>query len=361
MCGGMERLNWHLADELAKNFEVRVIGPRGAATHAPHAVAVREAPLRPLHRFLLGAARLARREARAWQPHIILAGSGLTAPLALLAARACGACTVAYVHGLDLVVPHPVYRALWLPALRRMDRVIANSRATAALAQGIGIANERVRIVHPGVEMPQPDPQARARFRAAHGIALDAPLLLSVGRLTARKGLREFVRDVLPLITAERPDVILAIVGDAPENALYAEAQTPQAIQAAAAAAGVGERLRFLGKISDQELADAYFAADVHVFPVRDLPDDPEGFGMVAVEAAAHGLPTVAFAAGGVADAVNDGVSGALIKAGDTEGFAQAVLSMLRMPLDRAAVAAFAADFLWPRFGAQINDELQRC
>jgi hypothetical protein len=60
--------------------------------------------------------------------------------MALLAARACGARTAAYVHGLDVVAPHPVYRALWLPALRRMDRVIANSAPTAELARKAGVA-----------------------------------------------------------------------------------------------------------------------------------------------------------------------------------------------------------------------------
>ena len=86
--GGMERLNWHLADELAKHHAVHVIAPQGAAAKAPSGVAVTEVPLRPLWRFLLAAAHAARREARRLQPDVVLAGSGLTAPLALLAARA---------------------------------------------------------------------------------------------------------------------------------------------------------------------------------------------------------------------------------------------------------------------------------
>jgi len=356
--GGMERLNWHLSAELAKICEVRVIGPAGAAAHAPGGVTVREAPLQPLRAFLWYAARLARAEARAWRPDVVLAGSGLTAPLALWAARACDARTAAYVHGLDLVVPHPVYRALWRPALRRIDCIIANSRATAALAEGIGIAPGRIAIVHPGVELPAPDPAARARFRAAHDIPADAPLLLSVGRLTARKGLLEFVRDALPRIVAQRPDALLAVVGDAPAHALYAQPQTPQAILAAAAAAGVGAHLRFLGKLNENELHDAYFAADVHVFPIRDLPGDPEGFGMVAVEAAAHGLPTVAYATGGVVDAVREGVSGRLVPPSNAAAFAQATLDVLAAPPGRESLRTFATEFTWGRFGQHVGHVL---
>lgn len=356
--GGMERLNWHMAEELAKAYEVRVIGPAGATAQAPADVLVREVPLMPLYCFLWHALRLAREEAHAWRPDVVLAGSGLTAPLALLAARASNARTIAYVHGLDLAVAHPIYRLLWRPALRRMDTVIANSRATAALAQGIGIPPERITIVHPGVEIPTPDPEARRRFRATYSIGSDTPLLLSVGRLTERKGLLEFVRNVLPAIVRIRSDVVLVIVGEAPLHALNAQAQTPQAIQAAADTAGVGDHLRFLGTRFGQELADAYFAADVHVFPVRELPNDPEGFGMVAVEAAAHGLPTVAYATGGVVDAVADGVSGRLIESGNAQAFATAVLELLSDGISTQSCRAFAERFAWPRFGQRIAQAL---
>ena len=351
--GGMERLNWHLAGELAKHHAVHVIAPQGAAAQAPAGVGVTEVPLRPLWRFLLAATRAARREARRLQPEVVLAGSGLTAPLALLAARACGARTAAYVHGLDLAVPHPVYRALWLPALRRMDRVIANSRATAVLAERAGVRRERIGIVHPGVDLPQPDPPARARFRARHGLG-DAAVLLSVGRLTARKGLREFVAEVLPQIVARRPDVRLLIVGGVPAQALFAEAQTPECIRAAAVQAGVDGHVRFLGTQFGQDLADAYAGADVHVFPVREIANDPEGFGMVAVEAAAHGLPTVACATGGVVDAVADGASGRLVPPHDTDAFADAVMQMLHSPPSPESMQAFAASLAWPAFGEGV-------
>ena len=353
MWGGMERLNWHMAAELAKTFEVRVIAPAGAAQHAPEGVTVIEAPLKPLRRFLLRAASLARREARAWRPHIVLAGSGLTAPLAWWAAQTCGARTAVYVHGLDLTVPHPIYRALWRPALRRMHTVIANSRPTAQLATAIGIRPERLHIVHPGVDIPTTDPQARGRFRTQHQLG-DSLVLLSVGRLTARKGLREFVSDVLPSVAAQRPDVQLIIVGDVPANALYAEAQTPQSIQAAADAAGVGERVHFLGTLFGRDLADAYASADVHVFPVRALANDPEGFGMVAIEAAMHSLPTAGYATGGVIDAVANDISGKIVNPHDADALAEAILHLAQRPIDQAAIRSFAARFAWDAFGQQI-------
>lgn len=360
LVGGMERLNWHMAEELAKVAEVRAIGPAGSAAVAPPGIVVREAPLKPLWKFLLRARALARREAKAWRPDVVLAGSGLTAPLALRAARACGARAAVYAHGLDIAVKHPVYRAVWLPAIRRMHRVVANSRATAQLCRDIGVDPARIGIVHPGVELPDTPPSAAAiaAFRAQHQLG-NRPLLLSVGRLSARKGLREFVESALPRIVAARADVMLLIVGDMPKDSLHAQAQSPASIRAAAARVGVADNVRFLGKVSDDELVAAYRSADVHVFPVREIPGDPEGFGMVAIEAAAHGLPTVAFSTGGIVDAVAQNESGKLIEPGDYAAFAAAVLAAIaRRDGWKESSTAFARQFAWSEFGVRIATQL---
>ena len=357
LVGGMERLNWHLAEELAKLAELRIVGPAGSAELAPTGIVVREAPLRPLWRFLLRARTLARREAKAWKPDLILGGSGLVAPIVRHAARACGAQTAVYVHGLDVAVQHPLYRILWLPAIRRMHRVIANSQATADVCRQIGVAPGRIGIVHPGVDLPRQI--AGSDFRQRHKLG-DGPLLLAVGRLSDRKGLREFVVESLPRIVAAQPESMLLIVGAAPNHALHAKAQTPGSIQAAAEAAGVGAHLKFLGVITDYTaLGEIYQATNVHVFPVRSIPGDPEGFGMVAVEAAAHGLPTVAFATGGIVDAVAEGRSGYLVPPGDYAAFADVVLRTLTAPATlRADCIRFAAGFVWPVFGAKIAAQL---
>lgn len=362
LVGGMERLNWHIADELSRRAQVHVVGPRGAAGRKPANVELTEVPLRPLPRFLLASAWQALRLAWRQKPGIVLAGSGLTAPAAWLAARICGARAVAYVHGLDVAVRHPLYRALWHPLLRRMDRVIANSQPTAELVRALGIAEDRIRIVHPGVSLPAaPQPaQAVREFRTQHALG-DGPLLLSVGRLTERKGLREFVRYALPDILKQCPEVRLVVVGDAPDQALHAPVQGADAIRTEAVASGIAKRICFMGRISDEDLAKLYCTADVHVFPVRQRPGDPEGFGMVAIEAAAHGLPTAAFATGGIVDAVAEGRSGHLVLPGDYVALSEAILHILKdgKPYWQAGAQQFARGFAWPVLGEKLWTALQ--
>lgn len=361
LVGGMERLNWHIADELSRHAEVRVIGPKGAAAQRPPQAHVTETPLRPLWRFLLTSGWQAVRTARAWRPHVVLAGSGLTAPLAWLAARCCGAKTAAYLHGLDIAVRHPAYRMLWLPFMRRMDRCIVNSTQTLQLALNAGVAAEKIRIVHPGVSLPEQPQSERAihAFKSRYELE-NKTILLSVGRLSRRKGLLEFVEQALPWIVRQRPDTLLIVIGGAPKDALHPTFHSIESICAAAQAVGVLENIKFMGNVSELELLTAYEAASLHVFPVRHIAGDPEGFGMVAIEAAAHGLPTVAFATGGVTDAVAEGQSGRLVKADDYDALARVVVQILAdgPAMWRTGAIVFAQEFAWPAFGKKMQNAL---
>jgi phosphatidylinositol alpha-1,6-mannosyltransferase len=363
LVGGMERLNWHIVDELSRQAQVHVIGPTGAAEFRPEQSALTEVPLRPLWRFLLTSAWQAVITARAWKPHVVMAGSGLTAPAALMSARLSNAKSCVYLHGLDAAVQHPIYRAIWHPAIRNMDIVIANSQSTAKLALDLGVSEQKLHIIPPGVTIPKnPQPLVTVeRFRQRHGLGNNR-LLLSIGRLTTRKGLREFVANALPLIVQKAPDTLLVVIGDTPKDSLHASVQTRESVQAVADAAGIGHHIRFLGVITNKtELACAYECATLHVFPVRSLPGDPEGFGMVAIEAAAHGVPTVAFATGGIVDAVEHGKSGILVEAGNYSAFAMAVLQIIQSQPStwNANAALFAVRFAWSIFGGKLWSKFQ--
>nr|WP_282450764.1 glycosyltransferase family 4 protein [Marinobacter xestospongiae] len=360
LVGGMERLNWHMAEELAKYATVTVIGPAGAAQYKPESVDISEVPLKPLPLFLtLAFARglwLAFRE----RPEVILAGSGLTAPIAWLLSKLCGARSAVYLHGFDITASNTVYRKLWRPTFKLLDHVIVNSTPTKELAVAAGVSKNNLSLVHPGADLPE-SPQSAERiasFREKHGLQ-NKKILLSVGRLTTRKGLREFVEHALPQIVDQEPDSVLVVIGEAPKDALGAGIQSVESIQEQARKSNVGEHLKFLGVITDRTLlATAYEAAHVHVFPVRHIPEDPEGFGMVAIEAAAHGLPTVAFKTGGVIDAVSHGESGYLVKTENYTDLSKNTISAIRKPIERSSIVRFSMKFSWNQFGKSISKAL---
>lgn len=361
LVGGMERLNWHIADELSKHAEVKVIGPTGSRALKPEHVSLTEAPLKPLPLYVLVTMLKAFWLALRWRPDVILAGSGLTAPIAWLASKLCRARSAVYLHGFDITAPSRIYQSLWATSFKKLDHVIVNSTPTRQLALNAGVAEKRISIIHPGVTLPQqPQPaEAIAAFKQRHGLE-GKKILLSVGRLTTRKGLREFVELALPAIVQQEPDCVLVIVGEAPKNSLGAGIQSRESIEEAAQAHGIRDHVIFLGGVSEKTLQVALESSDVHVFPVRHIPDDPEGFGMVAIEAAAHGLPTVTFATGGIVDAVAEGQSGYLIPHGDYAALASSVLRVLSNSEDtwRTGATVFATNFAWPAFGQHIANAL---
>lgn len=362
LVGGMERLNWHIADELSKRAVVKVISPNGSRALKPENVSLTEAPLKPLPLYLLVTTLKAFWLALRWRPDVILAGSGLTAPIAWLASKLCRARSAVYLHGFDITAPRRIYQSLWATSFKKLDHVIVNSTPTRQLALNVGVAENRISIIHPGVTLPErPQPaEAIAAFKQRHGLE-GKKILLSVGRLTTRKGLREFVELALPAIVQQEPDCVLVIVGEAPRNSLGAGIQSRESIEEATKARGLQHHVKFLGVITDPvALATVYESSDVHVFPVRHIPDDPEGFGMVAIEAAAHGLPTVAFATGGIVDAVAEGQSGYLIPNGDYAALAESVARVLSNENDtwKTGTALFAEQFAWPALGQRMADTL---
>jgi len=356
--GGMERLVHHCYLELAREYDTAVVGPRGAGAHLDPGTPCRTAALRPLPRFLVECAWHALRGAGAWRPDLVFSGSGLTALPALLAGRRAGIPVVTYVHGLDIVADHPVYRTVFLPALRRCDGFIVNSTHTRSLAVAAGIDPECIEVLNPGVAIgAEPDRAAVDAFAADIGVA-GRPIMLSAGRLTARKGLVEFVERCLPDIVRRAPDAMLVVVGgEASDAAAGASSGMAARITEAARVRGLAAHVKLLGDVPDATLSAAYAAAHVLVFPVVERPGDVEGFGMVAIEAAAQGTPTAAFAVGGVPDAVRSGVSGDLVVAGDYDGMTSAVLRHLKHPgpLESSAMRSFAGNFSWDRFGARLR------
>ena len=209
--------------------------------------------------------------------------------------------------------------------LARADRLLANSEFTAGLARELGARSDRLRVTHCGTDPARFAPRDAGPLRSRLGLG-SRPVLLSITRLVRRKGL-DSVLAALGSVREAYPDVVYVVAGDGPDG---------ERLRARAAELGVSDCVRFAGAVSDEELPLWYALGDVFVLPARSEPPDVEGFGIVFLEAAAAERPVVAARAGGVPDAVADGVSGVLVAPDDPRALSGALVALLGDPARRA-------------------------
>lgn len=353
LTGGMERLMQHSVETLASRFDLTLIGPSGCRKFAPSNVTVIECPPAPFP-FLLMAFLRGWRSSRKTYRDIVLGGSGLVAPVTYCLSRIMKARSLLFVHGLDLVVDNRVYQRCFVPFLRRHDRIIANSQNTRSIAIEKGCEPSRVGILNPGSTIP-PESVLQDTVSTREELGLkDNRIILFVGRMVRRKGLAEFLEKSWPRIRAAQPDAVLLVVGDSPDNALLQDPEGAKQLVEMIEQSGQ-DAIRFLGAVEDDLLWRCYAASDALVFPLIRVKGDVEGFGMVAIEAAACGTPTVAFPVGGVIDAVADGVSGIFVPEGDYEAFADAVVSICKGgPPGPSDCRSHAKRFSWAMHGRKL-------
>lgn len=186
--------------------------------------------------------------------------------------------------------------------------IAANSAYTHDLFRArFAIPAEQVRTVHLGVSDFWFGPRApRATTRAELGIAPDKIAMVTVARLTRRKGHMLTLEALAGLPEAVRQRLVWFVIG--PDG----EAEHVSELKAAAAASGCD--IRFMGSLPSQQVRDIYGACDFFgLTGIWDPSGRVEGFGLVYLEAAAAGLPSVATDVGGVADAVLANHTGLLV------------------------------------------------
>ncbi|MCL6556210.1 MAG: glycosyltransferase family 4 protein [Burkholderiales bacterium] len=264
--------------------------------------------------------------------------------VAWLVARLTGHPVVIYAHGEELTTWRGRKHTAMVFALRHADAVIANSEFTRDQLIARGVAPEKIRLIHPGVDTERFRPGLPCDdLKARIGLAPQQRLILSVGRLSRRKGFDMVIR-ALPELLRQGLDVRYAVIGIGEDwDYLHALAQE----------CGVAQRVHFLGHVPAEELPRWYNACDVFVMPNREIEGDTEGFGMVFVEAAACGMPAIAGKAGGTGAAVVDGVTGFRVDGSRVEAVA-AVLGRvladdaLARRLGEAGYERVGARFSWP-------------
>ena len=342
--GVSRTLNRLVAHLESLSFEVRVFAPTIPEPQVRHAGTMIEVPSvatpgRPDYRLSFGLTPAVRSRLEAFSPDLYhIATPDILGLQALLHARKKGKPVVASYHThfpsylqyyrLNFLEPLVWRYARWFYAQCRHVYVPSQSMQDVLYENGI---RNNVLLWERGVDTNLFSPERRSNsWRSDHGFADDDIVITFVSRLVWEKGLLRMV-EVLNRLQEKGAPFRILIVGDGPSRDELMS-MLPGAV--------------FTGYLEGEELATAYASSDVFLFP-----SDTETFGNATLEAMASGLPTVCALATGNATLVEDGRTGYLVPASDTDVFAQRLYGLLsdhslRSQMGRSArEAALAYDW----------------
>ena len=226
---------------------------------------------------------------------------------------------VVFLHGMDLTyaLKMPRKKQLARKILTGAKKIIAANSYTAKLAWEI-VDKNKVEVVNPGINSEFRNQKSEIQKLKNKYNLENKLVLLQVGRLVKRKGVDK-VLAALSQVWQEIPELVYVIIGNGPEifDIKYSILNIENK-----------DKIILIDKASDEETASFYDLCDIFIMPAREIDGDFEGFGIVYLEANAHGKPVIAGDSGGVRDAVIDGVNGLLVNPESTDEIANAIIKL---------------------------------
>jgi phosphatidylinositol alpha-1,6-mannosyltransferase len=286
--------------------------------------------------------------------------------------------TFASIHGNDFISPNPIYgydikKRFNLPKGDRLDFWLAKKRTRAMMGECLPLCRSifansdytkkvflsrypacEGRVIRAGVGVGKlfVDASAPATVRTRAQV----PRLLTVCRLSEPRKNIDLVLLALARIKAEF-DFRYTVVG---------EGEKKSALTQLAAELGLADRVRFTGRVTDDDLRVHYQQADLFVLASGVSRKSFEGFGIVYLEANAMGVPTMGLRAAGAAEAIDEGRSGFFVEKEDVSSIEVGLRSFLegKRVFSVEDCRRFAARFSWGEvvetFERSYEDALRR-
>jgi phosphatidylinositol alpha-1,6-mannosyltransferase len=259
---------------------------------------------------------------------------------------------VAYSHGEDFTLTEG---RRFQPKIRDLiyhsaDAVIANGSFAVERLLAIGIPQDKIFKITPGLDTEVFFPQPGGALRARYGLANEL-VVMTVARLVPRKGHSRVIRAIAALGDTVPPFKYI-IAGTGPHE---------PALRELAAELGVQDKVIFAGFIPETEINLHYNLADVVVMPnILTGGGDIEGFGMVFLEANAAAKPVIGGRSGGTADAVLEGVTGYLVDSQDDQELIDKLRCLLsdeelRKSMGAAGLKRVQTEFSWEPRAAMLH------
>jgi glycosyltransferase involved in cell wall biosynthesis len=307
--GGMQKLSYQLSKELSKHVRIKTISWGRSQIFLPFFV---------IWSFFYGSYIILREKV-----NIVLIGDCALAPLGILYKKLFGLPIIITAHGLDVTYSKYFYQYIIPPFYRRVDAIICNSQNTKNDLVIRKVHPEKCVVITPGIDVENykyslTDEEHQGLFTELNIQPNGRKIILYVGRLIERKGVLKFITEVLPDLRKIREDWIFLVVGEGPELSEIIKFVSSKELQ---------KQVKCLGaiKMDDPSIKNIFAVSDIFIMPNLSLLDNPEGFGLVLLEAQASGLPIIATKNDGILDAVKNYPDVSLVGAQDWRSFREEI------------------------------------
>lgn len=264
---------------------------------------------------------------------------------------------VTYAHGEEVLIAQTStqLRLATRMVYRSSDLVIVNSESTRRLVRAV-CPSARTECIHPGVDVREYglSQDEIAQQRNAWGVQEGDVVIATVARMEPRKNHEAVIR-ALGLLRDEGLALHYVCGGDGEQRAYLIDLVHSLDLQ---------RWVRFLGRVSDAEKRRIFAAADIHAMPSVLCGPLTEGFGIVFIEAAAAGRPSISGSVGGQSEAVRNGETGLVVDGSDLAAVAEAMRQLVMNSALRARMGErarrWAQEHDWARVVAKTASAIQR-
>lgn len=233
-----------------------------------------------------------------------------------------------FIHGEDVetAATSGEHNLMVKQVCKHADLLICNSHNSANIVKRLNYAgDEKIQVLHPGVDaslfVPSADDEVFKQQMGWQG----RKVIITVGRLQARKG-QDMMLRATALLKEQFPEILYAVIG---------RGECLDSLQALSTELGINDHVQFLTEVTDPQMIQCYQQCDIFILPNRTIDNDIEGFGMVLVEAQSCGKPVIAGDSGGTKETMCLNQSGYVIDCTDEKSISTTIAKLLADPAKR--------------------------
>jgi phosphatidylinositol alpha-1,6-mannosyltransferase len=353
--GGIENQNYGIANSLSLIAETKIIANKYGKQLLP--LFVPWVVLKSL--FILS------------HYDVVLFGDGVLAPL--------GVCLkifypkkkfISIIHGLDITFAYKqsilgkIFRAVNIPAQKRMDKLIMVGNETINQAVKIGIPRDKCVFIPNGMDVSEKaQPHTRKDLEELLELNLnDKKIIFRAGRFVKHKGVEWFIRNVMPKLPENY--ILVAAGGVVAKKTAGDEDYFPRCLKAITELK-LEQQVKLFPNILESKMLILFNTADLYVSPNIKVPGTMEGFGINAIEGAGCGRVVLASDLEGLKDAVIEGKNGFLLEPENADIWVEKIKTLLaddnyREEFGKKAQAFVKENFVWEKISRRYLEEIEK-